>query len=68
MVTADKIFGSEVEGLRVSPSLGLARHEIDDSAILAFSDGRILIRRALDENHAFWLLSSFVRRFWAAVN
>lgn len=68
MFTAEKIFGKTGHEVRVSPSLGLARMEPEGRAIMGFSDGRTLIRRALNEEDAFWHLSRFVRLLWAAVN
>jgi ArsR family metal-binding transcriptional regulator len=68
MVTLEKIFGQAIAGLRISPSLGLARLEVGGSSIMAFTEGRVLIRRAQDEGEAFWQLSRFLRQLWAAVN
>jgi len=68
MFTAEKIFGRMGHEVKVSPSLGLARMEPDGRAIMGFTDGRTLIRRALTEEDAYWYLSRFVRLLWAAVN
>jgi hypothetical protein len=68
MFTAEKIFGKAGHDVKISPSLGLARMEPDGRAIMGFTDGRTLIRRALTEEDAFWHLSRFVRLLWAAVN
>ena len=68
MVTAEKIYGQAVPGLRVSSSLGLARFEVGGRAIMGFSKGRVLVRRAIDEADAFFQLCKFARWFWAAVN
>jgi hypothetical protein len=68
MHTAEKIYGASGRELKVSTSLGLARMEPDGRAIMAFSNGRVLIRRARTENDAFWHLSRVMRLLWAAVN
>jgi hypothetical protein len=68
MYTADKIFGASGHEVRISTSLGLARMEPDGRAIMAFSNGRVLIRRAQNEEDAFWHLSRMVRLLWAAVS
>ncbi len=68
MFTAEKLYGKTGHDIKISPSLGLARMEPGGRAIMGFSDGRTLIRRALTEEDAFWQLSRFVRLLWAAVN
>lgn len=68
MQTAEKIYGASGHDMRVSTSLGLARMEPDGRAVMAFSNGRVLIRRAQSEEDAFWHLSRMVRLLWAAVN
>lgn len=68
MVTLDGIFGKSIPSLKVSPSLGIARIEDDGRAIMAFSEGRMLIRRAASQDDAFWQLSKSLRQLWAAVN
>jgi len=66
--TAEKIFGASGHDMKVSASLGLARMEPDGRAVMAFSNGRILIRRGKTEEDAFWHLSRMMRLLWAAVN
>jgi hypothetical protein len=68
MFTAEKIYGKTGHEIKISPSLGLARMEPEGRAIMGFTDGRALIRRAETEEDAFWHLSRFVRLLWAAVN
>ena len=68
MVTADKIFGQIIPYLKISPSLGLARFDYGDMAVMAFSEGRVLVRRALNQEDAFWQLSNSIRKLWAATN
>lgn len=68
MYTAEKFFGPTSPEVKVSTSLGLARTEPDGRAVMAFSNGRVLIRRARTEEDAFWHLSRMVRLLWAAVN
>jgi hypothetical protein len=68
MFTAEKIYGKTAYEIKISPSLGLARMEPEGRAIMGFTDGRALIRRAETEEDAFWHLSRFVRLLWAAVN
>ena len=68
MHTAEKIYGASGHKMKVSTSLGLARMEPDGRAIMAFSNGRVLIRRAQTEEDAFWHLSKMMRLLWAAVN
>lgn len=68
MVTLDNIFGKSTPTLKVSPSLGITRMEDDGRAIMAFSEGRMLIRRASGQDDAFWQLSRSIRQLWAAVN
>ncbi len=68
MITANKLFGAAIPGLKISPALGIARYEIEGKGIMGFSDGRLIIRRASSREDAFWLLSRFVRSLWAAVN
>jgi len=68
MVTLDRILGGHVPSLKVSPSLGMARIELEGRSIMAFGEGRILIRRALDEEDALLQLSRAMRQLWAAVN
>jgi len=68
MISLDRIFGRFIPSLKVSPSLGIARIEHDGRAIMAFKEGRMLIRRALSEEDAFLQLSRAMRQLWAAVN
>ena len=68
MVSAEKLFGQAVAGLRIAPSLGLARYEFEGRAVMGFWEGRVLVRRALNEDDAFWQLSRFTRWLWGAVN
>jgi hypothetical protein len=68
MISAEKIFNQFVPGLKISPSLGIARHESEGGDVIGFSEGRVLIHRAENEGNAFWQLSKFVRSLWAAVN
>ena len=68
MHTAEKIYGASSRKMKVSTSLGLARMEPDGRAIMAFSNGRVLIRRAQNEKDAFLHLSRMMRLLWAAVN
>jgi hypothetical protein len=68
MITAEKIFDQVVPGLRISPSLGIARLESEWGDVMGFSEGRVLIRRAANESGAFRQLSKFVRLLWAAVS
>jgi len=67
-ITAEKIFGYNYGVMKISPTLGIARFEVDGKAVMAFSDGRVLVRRALDKKDAFWQLRTSIRRLWAAVN
>jgi hypothetical protein len=68
MISAEKLFGQSLLELKIAPSLGLARLESDGEAVMGFTEGRILIRRALNEDDAFWQLSRFTRWLWGAVN
>jgi ArsR family metal-binding transcriptional regulator len=68
MISAEKLFGQSLPEMKIAPSLGLARLESDGEAVMGFAEGRILIRRALNENDAFWQLSRFIRWLWGAVN
>jgi ArsR family metal-binding transcriptional regulator len=68
MISAEKLFGQLLPEMRIAPSLGLARLESDGEAVMGFAEGRILIRRALNEDDAFWQLSRFTRLLWGAVN
>lgn len=68
MISAEKLFGQSLPEMRIAPSLGLARLESDGEAVMGFAEGRILIRRALNEDDAFWQLSRFTRWLWGAVN
>jgi hypothetical protein len=68
MITAEKIFGLFVPYLKISPSLGIARFDYGDVAVMAFSEGRVLVRRALNQEDAFWQLSNSIRKLWAATN
>jgi len=68
MITLDNIFNHAVPGLRISPSLGIARLESELGDVMGFSEGRVLIRRASNESSAFWQLSRFVRSLWVAVS
>ncbi len=68
MITLDGIFGKSSPSLKISPSLGIVRIEQDGRAIMVFSEGRMLIRRALGRDDAFWQLSKAMRQLWAAVN
>lgn len=67
-ITAEKLFGRNYGAMNISPTLGIARFEIDGKAVMAFFDGRVLIRRALDKEDALWHLRTSIRRLWAAVN
>ena len=68
MITAEKIFDQVVPGLKISPSLGIARQESEGGDVMGFSEGRMLVQRADSEGIAFRQLSRFVRSLWAAVN
>lgn len=68
IITADKIFGQSIQFAKFSPSLGLARFEADGRAVMAFSEGRVLVRRAPSREDAFWQLSRYIRMLWAAAN
>lgn len=68
MITADKILGKTVPGLKISPSLGIARMESENGDVMGFSEGKIVIRRGTDEGRALWQISRFVRLLWATVN
>lgn len=68
MISAEKLFGQSLPEMRIAPSLGLARLESDGEAVMGFAEGRILIRRALNEDDAFWQFSRFTRILWGAVN
>jgi hypothetical protein len=68
MITAEKIFDQVVPGLKISPSLGIARQESEGGDVMGFSEGRVLVRRADNEGGAFRQLSKFVRSLWAAVS
>ncbi|MCQ5377423.1 MAG: hypothetical protein NO516_05165, partial [Candidatus Methanomethylicia archaeon] len=48
-IIAEKIFGYNCGVMKISPTLGIARFEVDGKAVMAFSDGRVLVRRALDK-------------------
>ncbi|MGQ9759868.1 MAG: hypothetical protein ACUVQ5_04805 [Candidatus Methanomethylicaceae archaeon] len=68
MITAEKIFNRTVPGLKISPSLGIARIESENGDIMVFSEGKIVIRRGKNEERAFWQISRVVRLLWATVN
>lgn len=68
MVSASGIWGNCLPSMRISPSLGIAKFDLGNATSMAFSDGRVLVRRAQDEVSAYRAVSTAARRLWAAVN